>query len=275
VADSRLETTSRGSISLLAPYGEVAIGSGLARAGAGGVVTRRGGDLQIYADGDVALGTSRAFTLQGGDITIWTTHGSITAGSGSQTSVVKIAPAYAMDIDGVVTLDLFGLQTGSGIGILDAFDGAGDVPKSSMDLIALNGEVNSGDAGIRVHGDLNIAALRVSGLDNIQVSGRSAGVPSVEPPSASILTAASQAATAGSQDVVGAGARKLTPEELPSIISVEVVGYEDPAAAGPVSPATAHPVQVLGHGPLDDKQLEQLTPEERAAREKLRRRDRR
>ena len=98
------------------------------------------------------------FTLQGGDILMWTSDGSITAGAGSKTSVFYAPLRYTISADGVLQIDAFGLQTGAGIGVLDALQNAGDRPRSRLDLIAPKGEVNAGDAGIRVVGDLNIAA---------------------------------------------------------------------------------------------------------------------
>ncbi len=234
-----VETQAIGSISILAPYGGVAVGAekfDTSSSAKGGIVTRRGGDIRIMADQNIDLFTSRVFTMQGGDIEMWTTNGSITAGSGSKTAVFDAPLRYLMSSDGVVAIDVFGLQTGAGIGVLDALQNAKGRPKSRLDLIAPRGEVNAGDAGIRVVGDLNIAARAVVGLDNIQVSGISVGVPKIETPNIGALTNASQLAQAATKEGVGpesaaaAAAARKTLAELPSIITVEVVGYETPAA---------------------------------------------
>lgn len=231
----RVETNAAAGITLLAPYGRVEVGTDANQErvdySKGGVVTRRGGDIHIMADQNVDLFSSRVFTLQGGDITMWTSNGSITAGTGSKTSVFQKPLAYTMSRDAVVQVDAFGLQTGAGIGVLDAVGNAADRPRSRLDLIAPRGEVNAGDAGIRVVGDLNIAAAVVVGMENIQVSGASQGVPKVEPPNVAVLTAASQVAQAATEGVVAtqAAARGPVPD-LPSIITVEVVGYEESAA---------------------------------------------
>jgi hypothetical protein len=228
----RVETNASASVSLLAPYGRIAVGTdtvqGRVDYSQGGVVTRRGGNVHVMADENIDLFSSRVFTLQGGDITMWTSNGSITAGSGSKTSVFQKPLSYTMSPAGVVQVDAFGLQTGAGIGVLDATGNSGERPRSRLDLIAPRGEVNAGDAGIRVVGDLNIAAAVVVGIENIQVSGASQGVPKVEPPNVAVLTAASQVAQAATEGVVAtqAAARGPAPD-LPSIITVEVVGYED------------------------------------------------
>jgi hypothetical protein len=228
-----LETWSQGSIDVVAPHGGVSVGSAAfdtSRSLIGGIVTRRGGDIRVMADGNIDLYTSRVFTLQGGSITMWTSAGSITAGSGSKTSVADVPLSYAMSNDGIVTVNVFGLQTGAGIGVLDALQGAdSNRPRSRIDLIAPFGEVNAGDAGIRVVGDLNIAALAVVGLENIQVTGGTArGVPQVEVPNVALTTTADALTATATQAGVGpspeAAQRALA--ELPSIITVEVVGYE-------------------------------------------------
>jgi len=229
-----VETQASGDINILAPYGRIAVGAEVVPAGvdpaAGGVVTRRGGSIRMMADQNIDLYTSRVFTLQGGDILMWTSNGSITAGAGSKTSVFQKPLAYTMSPEGVIAIDAFGLQTGAGIGVLDALLGTGERTRSRLDLVAPRGEVNAGDAGIRVVGDLNIAAQVIVGVENIQVSGgQSSGVPRVEVPNLAVLTAAttvSQGATRDAGTVAGAEAARAGPPDLPSIITVEVVGYE-------------------------------------------------
>jgi len=232
-----VETRSNGDITILAPYGGVEVGTTVVpswynEGRVGGVVTRRGGDIRIMADQDIALFTSRVFTLQGGDITMWTSNGGISAGFGSKTSILQRPLAYTMTSAASVLVDAFGLSTGAGIGVLDALQNAGGRPPSRLDLIAPNGEVNAGDAGIRVVGDINIAAAVVVGVENIQVTGVSTGVPKPVVPNIGALTTASQVSQAATQAGVGPesneaqeATRKVV-AELPSIITVEVVGYE-------------------------------------------------
>jgi len=235
-----VETQANADITILAPYGRVAVGAEVLPANvnpaSGGVVTRRGGDIRIMSNDNIDLFTSRVFSLQGGDVTMWTTGGSITAGAGSKTSVFQRPLTYTIDAEGVIGIDAFGLQTGAGIGVLDALTNAGSRRRSRLDLIAPRGEVNAGDAGIRVVGDINIAALVVVGVDNIQATGTSGGVPRVEAPNLGVLTNAVQTVQAATSDASGAAAQsKNAALDLPSIITVEVVGYEttDPGAAPP------------------------------------------
>ena len=80
--------------------------------------------------------------------------------------------------EAAVQTDLGGLATGGGIGVLASVEGveAGDV-----DLIAPSGTIDAGDAGIRVTGNLNIAAVSVLNAWNIQVGGAASGAAAPAP----------------------------------------------------------------------------------------------
>jgi hypothetical protein len=119
------------------------------------------------------------------------------------------------------------LATGGGIGVLASVEG---VAPGDVDLIAPTGTVDAGDAGIRSTGNLNIAAVQVLNADNIAASGTSTGVPTVAAPSVNLagLTAASNTTAASSTAATEASKTAQatnSQEELPSIITVEVLGY--------------------------------------------------
>src|SRR3546814_19340493 len=67
-----VETQAGGNITLLAPYGRIEVGGRAVTQPheRGGIVTRKGGDIRIIADKNIDLFSSRAFTLQSGDITM-------------------------------------------------------------------------------------------------------------------------------------------------------------------------------------------------------------
>lgn len=230
-----IKTRVGGDISILAPGGKLSVG--IDRPGGQsleqGILTERGGSINIFANGNVDLGTSRIFTLRGGDIMIWSSTGNIAAGSSSKT--VQSAPPTRVVIDpqsGNVQTDLAGLATGGGIGVLDTVAG---IAPGNVDLIAPVGVVDAGDAGIRSSGNLNIAATAVLNASNIAVSGTSSGTPStpaVSAPNIGGLAAASSAAGSNSSAADSAAkaatkAQQAAPakEPLPSIINVEVIGY--------------------------------------------------
>lgn len=226
-----IKTTNIGSISLLAPGGDINVGLNLTSTAAQdqGILTTDGGSINIFANSSVNVGTSRIFTLHGGDEVIWSTVGNIDAGSASKT--VQSAPPTRVLIDpqsADVETDLAGLATGGGIGVLETLAG---VPPADVDLIAPTGTVDAGDAGIRASGNLNIAAARVLNAGNISVGGKSSGVPTTAAPNIAGLSAASSAAGASNstaQDAArqaSSGAGEQPPLDLPSIITVEVLGY--------------------------------------------------
>jgi len=152
--------------------------------------------------------------------------------------------------------------------------GSGDV-----DLIAPLGTINAGDAGIRVAGNLNLAALQVLNAENIKVEGDATGLPVIATVNIGALTnasaAASQAATAA-QDVLQRE-RSATRQNQPSVFTVRVLGFgselmeEAPdmpprrPAGEPVSSRAEGPVLVVGDGPLTDVQKSVLTTAERRA----------
>ena len=101
------------------------------------------------------------------------------------------------------------------------------VPPADVDLIAPVGTVDAGDAGIRVSGNLNISALVVLNAGNIQVGGSSIGTPVIVAPNIAGLTAASNTvgATASAASETAQQARQTGQDDIPSIVTVEVLGY--------------------------------------------------
>jgi len=226
-----IRTKNGGSIDLLIPHGELTlasstIGNPLVPPG---IITETGGNISIFADRDVDIGIGRIFTLRGGNEIIWSSTGNIAAGAAAKT--VKSAPPTRVLIDpqsADVQTDLAGLSTGGGIGVLATVEG---VPPGDVDLIAPVGTVDAGDAGIRVSGNLNIAATAVLNASNINVGGQTSGVPTapvVAAPNIAGLTNASNAAGAANsaaESVANQARQQAAPEESPSIISVDVLGY--------------------------------------------------
>ena len=229
LATREIVTTNGGNISILAPGGGVTVGNPSdPQKSDQGVLTEFGGNISIFAEDSVNVGTSRIFTLHGGSEIIWSSIGNIAAGSGSKT--VFSAPPTRVLIDpqsAEVQNDLAGLATGSGIGVLATLAG---VAPGDVDLIAPVGTVDAGDAGIRSSGNLNIAALHVLNSANIQAGGVSSGVPVVSAPNIGGLTAASSSSAAASSAASAVANQQQSAAQsqevvVPSIITVEVLGY--------------------------------------------------
>ena len=239
-----------------------------------GLVTLGSGHINVFAKDDVVVNQSRILSFvpeaskRGSDQIIWSSRGGIDAGKGSKTVRVPSAPEIVTDLDGNTVVREKSDMSGSGIGTV----GDGDV-----DLVAPQGTINAGDAGIRVAGNLNIMALQVLNADNIKVKGEAKGLPVVEAVNIGALTnagaAASQAAMAA-QDMLQRD-RAAARQNLPSVFTVRVVGFGNEPMEGapgssrgaargePVSYNTNSAIQVLGAGVLTEAQKAQLTPEER------------
>lgn len=227
----QIKTKSGGDISLFSPGGALNVGFDILTNAAAnqGILTEHGGNISIFANNSVNVGTSRIFTLRGGNIIIWSTLGDIAAGASSKT--VQSAPPTRVLIDtqsADVQTDLAGLATGGGIGVLATVTG---VPPGDVDLIAPTGAIDAGDAGIRSAGNVSLSANRVLNASNIQSSGTSAGVPATVAPSLNLgsintgntTTAASNAAAEVAQK--NQSTAQSGSQEIPSIFTVEVIGY--------------------------------------------------
>ncbi|UZE50516.1 filamentous hemagglutinin family protein [Rhodopseudomonas sp. P2A-2r] len=241
-----------------------------------GVLTLRGGDIYTFTDSDFLLNQSRLFTEQGGDIVMWSSNADLNAGQGAKTSA-NFPPIVAhIDQNADMTVDVLGGVTGAGIAALQSTPTA---RKSKVYLIAPRGTVNAGDAGLRVSGDLSIAALRIVNADNIKVGGVTTGVPTVQAPNIVALTESSNATAATQQATSPTPAKN----DNPSVIIVEVLGYgggdnnseeERRQKANEkrsdltvpnrtASYDTGSAVQVLGDGALGEADSRYLTLEER------------
>ena len=224
-----IKTVSGGDLSLYAPGGALTVGFDIAGQSADqGILTAHGGGISIFTAKGVNVGTSRIFTLRGGNEIIWASTGNIAAGASSKT--VQSAPPTRVLIDpqsGDVKTDLAGLATGGGIGVLATVVG---VEPGDVDLIAPTGTIDAGDAGIRSSGRLNVAAVQVLNASNISSGGTSSGVPApvAAPSLANVVSPTTNNQPAGNANDAAAREQaraQARVDNLPSIITVEVLGY--------------------------------------------------
>jgi hypothetical protein len=159
-------------------------------AGELGIVTAGGGDISVLARDNVAVNTSRIFTLVKGDETIWSSLGNVDAGRGAKTASSTPTPVYYFDpATSQIKVDISAAVSGSGI-----------LATGSAYIAAPKGEINAGDAGIAtIGGEIFFGALRIVGGDNI--SGPVNGAP--PPPAvnlAAVATTPTQPTAAGTSD---------------------------------------------------------------------------
>ncbi len=89
-------------------------------------------------------------------------------------TVLYTPPKRVYDNYGNVTLSPQVPSSGAGIATLNPIP---EVPAGDIDLIAPLGTIDAGEAGIRVSGNVNLAALQIVNAANIQVQGSSIGHP--------------------------------------------------------------------------------------------------
>ncbi|WP_157128687.1 filamentous haemagglutinin family protein [Cupriavidus sp. USMAA2-4] len=220
-----VRTDFGGAIQLLAPGGKAVLGvEGVVPPASAGVVTQGAGDIQIYARGSVLLGQSRVMTTYGGDILGWSAEGDINAGRGSKTTLVYPPVSRVYDAFGNVTLAPTAPSSGAGIATLNPIP---SILPGAVDLIAPLGTIDVGEAGIRVSGNVNLAALQVVNAANVQAQGSATGLQLAAAPNAGALASASAAASSATQTAQDALRQQAadTRGRLPSIVSVQVLGF--------------------------------------------------
>ncbi|MEW6438319.1 MAG: filamentous hemagglutinin family protein [Pseudomonadota bacterium] len=276
-SDSGINTEFGGGIDILTPGGATTLGAnGIIPGASAGAVTQGSGSIDIYSLESILLGQARVMTTFGGDILAWSAEGDINAGRGSKTTVVYSPPRRLYDKYGNVTLSPTVPSTGAGIATLNPIPG---VPPGDIDLIAPLGTVDAGEAGIRVSGNFNVAALQVVNTANIQVQGTVTGINTVAAPNIGALDSASSAAGAATKAI--ASPAQNTSNAQPSILIVEIEGYGGDDTTAPVQqpqPERKKPdihagqddnydpdstFRVIGSGNLTDEQKKKLTDEER------------
>ncbi|WP_148715273.1 filamentous haemagglutinin family protein [Chitinolyticbacter meiyuanensis] len=224
-----IQTQQGGDIRILAPGGQALLGSASALPASitpnqTGVLTLERGGIDIFLDRSLLLAQSRVFTEQGGDMLIWSSNGDINAGKGARTTAELPRSTYVCNLDQHCRIDARGLVSGAGIATLQTIPGA---PSGDVLLVAPRGTVDAGDAGIRVSGNLYIAAQSVANAFNVDVQGEQVGVPTIASVNVAALTSGDKAANAAAQAAqeVARQQQSASKDKGVSLITVDILGF--------------------------------------------------
>ncbi len=271
--DGSVRTLFGGDIQMLAPGGRVIVGvEGVVPGANAGLLTQGGGDIQIYSQGSLLLGLSRIMTTFGDDIIAWSNQGDINAGRGAKTTIGYTPAKRVQDDYGTVTLSPNAPTSGAGISARSAIPG---IPSGDIDLIAPQGTIDIGEAGVSGR-NINLVALQIVNAANITAQGNVSGVPTVQAPSISAALTTSNATAATQQTAIpGQGSGN----ERPSVIIVEVLGYGGGGANSQDDEEQIlkrdnrqtynanSALQVVGVGSLSERQKQALTTDEQVGLE--------
>ncbi|MFK0378617.1 filamentous haemagglutinin family protein [Pandoraea sp. NPDC090278] len=283
-----IRTVAGGDIDLLVPAGQTTLGvegvtpSTVATTVPAGLLTQGEGAIRIFSQGSILLGLSRVMTTFGGAIQGWSAEGDINAGRGSKTTVLYTPPKRVYDAWGNVTLSPNVPSAGAGIATLNPIP---EVKPGDVDLVAPLGTIDAGEAGIRVSGNVNFAALAVVNAANVQVQGKSTGLPVIAAVNVGALTNASATAAQAASAAQDAMARERVSQRQnqSSIFTVRMLSTVSGTGDRGASPGGAQDdgsvqgaaqtgtydrrsrVQIVGHGDdLSPRATSLLTAAERA-----------
>lgn len=226
---SQITTAMGGDINLVTPGGSINVGLAGDQTGNQkgadqlGILVQQQGALNILTQGDLNVNQSRVFTEGDGDITAWSSAGSIDAGKGARSALSPPQPYTVYSDSGQSITNFTPAISGSGIQAV----GGGNVY-----LAAPIGVVNAGEAGISGR-DIVIAAFTVLGQGNISATGTTVGVPTAVAPQVGLSGADSAAAgaskTGGQSNMAdsnsnsdGSGGKQ---KSTVSILTTDVIGF--------------------------------------------------
>lgn len=232
---SQLKTDQGGSINMFTPSGSVyaglvnlptylvkSSGNGGGKSPSDlGVFTVAGGAIGALVKTNFEVDQGRVFTLGGGDISLVSQYGDLSAGKGAKTASSAPPPLLNTDSFGNTVVDISGSISGSGIATLKTNP---DVPDGNIYVVAPRGTFDAGDAGVRSSGSVQINALVVLNAGNIVAAGSLTGVPTVEVSNVggSVASNATPSTNELTKNITNAGAN--TGNDKTSL-SVDVLGY--------------------------------------------------
>jgi hypothetical protein len=229
---SKIHTIDGGDINLLVPGGFINAGlaasfSGAKSASDLGIVAQSDGAINAFVKDDFLVNQSRVFTLDGGNILVWSSAGDVDAGRGAKSAIAAPPPVVSFDEQGNLVVEFPPVDAGSGI--RTAASTPGRLPGDVIFGVP-GGVVNAGEAGIGGQ-NVIVAAADVIGAANIDIGGVSVGVPTTDTGGlsglsglGSVTASVSKAAEESVSSMQSDGAEDANKESM-ALLTVEVVGY--------------------------------------------------
>jgi filamentous hemagglutinin family protein len=190
-----------------------------------GLMTFGNSDVNIYTLGDVAVNESRIQSLNGGDMSIWSSLGDIDAGRGAKSVLNKPQPILILDEQqNRIYQEFPAVVQGSGIrgACFDAGCEGGDIV-----LAAPAGVIDAGDAGINSAGNITLATDTVLNAGNIEAGGDSVGFTTETTAMGLDLGNLSSVGGDSTSTVAGEDAVEAFSNAAVAILQVEVMGLEE------------------------------------------------
>lgn len=223
---------SLGGIDVIAS-GQVVAGLPTAANAPGGFINYLGGSFRSLSEGDFLAGDQKVIALGRGNLLIYSVHGSIDSGKGSNTSQVADVPLRTFNpLTGLV--EAKGNPPTSGSGFQKVQTPSDMTPVTG--LYAPNGEIRALDARIKGDGNITVITPTVKGGSNI---GGASGVSSAPAPTVSISLTPKVADTAAGVAQVAQAADSKSKTSSNSVLTVDLLGFGDgnATAAGGTEPS--------------------------------------
>lgn len=223
---------SLGGIDVIAA-GQVIAGLPTAANAAGGFINYLGGSFRSLSEGDFLAGDQKVISLGRGNLLIYSVHGSIDSGKGSNTSIAADVPVRIYNqLTGLV--EAKGNPPTSGSGFQKVQTPSDMTPV--IGLYAPNGEIRALDAFIKGDANISIVAPTIRGADNISGGPPSPGSGT---PTVSISLTPKVADTAAGVTQMAQAADGKAKASSNSVLTVDLLGFGDgnATAAGGTEPA--------------------------------------
>lgn len=214
---------SLGGIDVIAA-GQVVAGLPTSAGNPGGFINFKGGSFRSLSEGDFLAGDQKVIALGRGNLMIYSVHGSIDSGKGSNTSATADMPLRTFNpLTGQV--EAKGNPPTSGSGFQKVQTPSDMTPV--IGLYAPNGEIRALDAFIKGDANISIVAPTVKGGNNI---GGASGVAAPAAPTVNLAMTPKVADTAAGVTQLADSSENKAKAQSNSLLTVDLLGFGESGA---------------------------------------------